>query len=462
MATTVNPGSFRDPSGMVFTLNGKIYRSVFKAGVEDYEAARKAGLHDRLVDAGLLIPHKEVDIGEDAPPGTVYCLNHPCLPMISYPWEWSFSMLKDAAILHLEAMELLLPLGFWLRDANAFNIQYDGKRLRLIDTLSIGRKTAGSPWVAYGQFCAQFLAPLAVAAYCDIRTLGLWRSYMDGMPLDLAVKMIPKWRLFRPGFFMHLFLHEKFQKSSDRKEDIGKQVEVAAPKVSDTGLLGLIRSLRRTIDGIKWKPVSRVWDDYQEIRTYATEDVTQKTEYVDRTIKRINPKIVWDLGANTGEFSRIAAAHGAYVMSLDGDIACTEYLYQQCFKKDKIERILPLSMDLSNPTPGLGWKGQERLSLNERGPADLVLALALVHHMVFSNCIPLHQTAEWFSSIGNHILVEFVPQEDPMVIKLLRFRKDEHHPYDIESFTTAFGKYFKFIDREMLKNGRELFLMEKK
>jgi len=437
-----NSGSFRDPSGQVFSRDGKIYRAIFDAGVKDFEAARDAGIYDKLIGAGLLISHEEVAEYDLAPKGTVYCLTHPNLPMISYPWEWPFSMLKDAALIHLDAMQILLRHGFWLRDASAFNVQYYGNGMRLIDTLSIGRRVPESPWVAYGQFCSHFLGPLALAAYCDIRTLSLWRNYIDGYPLDFAVKMLPFWRRYRPGFFMHLTLHARFQDVADRREDIHKKKHVKKPKVSDRGLIGLIGSLRRTIEGIKWKRSSKIWEDYGEIRTYGEEDLGKKSKYVAKVMQRLKPNMVWDLGANTGEFSLIAASYGAFAVSIDGDPACIEYLYQR----------------VSGENEGLGWSSSERLSLHERGPADLVLALALIHHLVFSSCVPLPLIAEWFGSLANYLLVEFVPPTDPMVQKLLRNRGDEHLPYNLEVFQLSFGKIFDLVDHTILENGRTLFL----
>jgi hypothetical protein len=456
-------GSFRDPSGSVFIEGGQVYRTIFEPGVADFEAARDEGIYDDLIDRGLLISHKEVHEQIVGPEGAVYCLNHQRLPMISYPWEWPFSVLKEAALIHLDIMERLLPQGFWLRDANAFNVQYDGERLRLIDTLSIGRRPPDSPWVAYGQFCSHFLAPLAVAAYCDIRTFSLWRNYMDGFPLDLACRMLPWRKRYLPGLFMHLALHARFQEKADQTEDIGKkQVPKKSPKVSDRGLIGLVRSLRRTVKGISWKPASKIWGEYGNIRTYNDEDVSQKSRYVEKVVKKLSPDMVWDLGANTGEFSLIAASHGAFVVSIEGDPACTEMIYQKVSRGGKHGAVLPLTMDVSNPSPGLGWDGAERPGLRDRGPADLVFALALIHHLVFTSCVPLSMIAEWFSRISTHLLIEFVPLEDPMVQKLLMNRRGEHHPYDPEIFRSAFGKFFSFLDEEKLRNGRTLFLCKRK
>lgn len=456
-----NAGSFRDPSGQIFSEDGRIYRSIFAPGVRDFESARDAGVYASLMERGLLVSHEEVTVGALAPEGTVICLSHPRLPMISYPWEWPFSLLKEAALIHMEAMEMILPRGFWLRDATAFNAQFDGKRVVLIDTLSVGKRIPESPWVAYGQFCSHFLAPLATAAYGDIRMLSLWRNYIDGFPLDLAAGMVPFWKRCRPGLFMHLTLHARAQTMADKKEDIGKTEVVKQPKVSDRGLIGLIRSLRRTIEGIGWKRSSKVWEAYGDIRTYQAEDVTRKSEYVDKVVQALNPDMVWDLGANTGEFSLIAASHGAFVVSIDGDPACTEYLYKKASSGDESRKILPLTMDLANPSPGLGWDSRERLSLADRGPADLVLALALLHHLVLSACVPLWMIAKWLGTLGEHLLVEFVPPDDPMVQKLIRNRRGEHLPYDLQVFKASLGEIFRFQDEMALPNGRTLFLLKR-
>lgn len=443
-------------------MDGNIYRSIFTPGVDSFEAARDEGIYDRLIKAGILIPHGEVNLGNLAPEGTIYCLSHPPLPMISYPWEWPFSMLKAAALLHLDAMEILIQHGFWLRDASALNVQYDGSALRLIDTLSIGRRIPERPWVAYGQFCSHFLGALAMAAYCDIRMLSLWRNYIDGYPLDLAAKILPIWRRYRPGLFMHLTLHARFQGLADRKKHITQSKGYKKPRVSERGLIGLIRSLHRTIEGIKWNRFSKIWEEYQKIRTYNAEDIARKSDYVKKVVQRLKPSVVWDLGSNTGEFSFIAASDGAFVVSIDGDPACTEFLYQKISQKDRINGILPLTMDLANPSPNLGWDGRERLSLRDRGPADLILALALIHHLVLSCYVPLYRIAEWFSNITTHALVEFIPPSDPMVQKLLRNRDEKPLPYNLEIFQSGFGDFFHFLDRETLENGRILFLCRRK
>lgn len=454
--------SFRDPSGNVFFKNGQIRRVVFTPGAENYSKARDRGVFEHLFKKGLLISHRELSPDlEDLPEGTVFHLVHPKLPMVSYPWEWTFSMLKDGALLHLDVMEELIPRGFWLRDASAFNVQFDGKRVILIDTLSVGKRVAESPWVAYRQFCSHFLAPLALAAYRDIRTLGLWRNYIDGYPLDLAVRVLP-WRArYRPRLWMHLTLHAYFQKKADQKKDIGGHGTAKTTTVSDRGLTGLVRSLRRTAAGLSWREGQSLWKSYGEIRTYSSEDVKHKSAFVSKTLDTLHPLTVWDLGANTGEFSELAASRGAFVASIDGDPACAEFIYRRLTKAKGLP-ILPLTMDLANPSPGLGWDGIERLSLSDRGPADLVLALALLHHIVLTGSVPLEMIARWFHRLSRHLVVEFVPPGDPMVQKLLRHRKEGRLPYDEETFRRGFDRFFIFLMEETLPNGRRLFLCKKK
>lgn len=454
-----DPGSFRDPANLVFTLDGDVYRAIFAPGAADYVSAKTGGVYTKLSEAGILLAHEEVSPPPSAPEGTLHCLRYKALPMISYPWEWSFSMLKDAALLHLDAMEMLLPQGFWLRDGSAVNVQYDGSRLRLIDTLSIGSMKKGSPWIAYRQFCSHFLAPLALAAYGDIRTLALWRTYVDGYPLDLAAAMIPPRRRYLSRLLVHLTLHARFQQKGQGGDGKGAY---ETPKFSYASLLGLVRSLRRTVAGLKWNAPSSLWRGYHSEQNYGGDGLLLKKELIDKLVHAMKPKLVWDLGGNTGEFSAIAASHGSFVVSIDGDPACTEHLYNRLKGDLQGKSILPLTIDLANPTPALGWNEKERSGLRARGRADLVMALALVHHLVFSHNIPLPLIAEWLDGIGDCAAVEFVSADDPMVKRLLRARGDEHLPYSQGLFESSFARYFRVIEKRALTASRSLWVFARK
>lgn len=452
-------GSFRDPANLVFSLNGDIYRAIFAPGVQDYISAKNEGVYTRLSEAGILLSHQETSPPSLAPEGTIHCLRYETLPMISYPWEWTFSMLKDAALLHLDAMEILLPQGFWLRDGSAINVQYDGEKLRLIDTLSIGLKKKDHPWIGYKQFCSHFLAPLALAACGDIRTLALWREYVDGYPLELAARMIPFRKRYLSRLLIHLTLHARFQKKG---QGDGRKGIYETPRFSEASLLGLIRSLRRTVLGLRWNEHLSLWRHYHSGQNYGDDGLLLKKEHIDRIVGALKPKIVWDLGANTGDFSAIAASHGSFVVSIDADPGCTDYLYNRLKGDLQGKSILPLTMNLANPTPALGWNEKERYSLRARGPADLVMALALVHHLVFSHNIPLPSIAEWLSSIGNHVAIEYVSGDDPMVSRLLRARGDEHLPYSRTLFESSFDRHFSIVEKTELTASRSLYLFSRK
>ena len=453
----VNSGSFRDPAGIVFDYGGQIYRSILPGGKDDYEAARDSGVYDSLIKDGLLIEHEEVELHDFMPAGTVYCVRHPRIPMISYPWEWPFGLLKQAALLQLEIMERLIPRGLWLRDASALNIQYNGAKPVFIDTLSIGRRIEKSPWVAYGQFCSHFLAPLALAAWTDIRTLALWQSFIDGYPLDLAIKLLSRRKRMRPGILLHLVLHARFQQASGTAEKSATGRLRRFSNVSDAGLLGIIRSLRKTIQGIDWHRVRSQWTDYESIGVYSGKDAAEKATFVENAIKRVGPRMVWDLGANTGKYSRIAAENGSYVVSFDSDRGCTEALFEEVVRKS-VRNVLPLHMEIANPSSGLGWANAERMSLKDRGPADMILALALLHHLVFKNSIPLSLIAGWLAYSAPYLVVEFVPPTDPMVLRLTENRVTSHHPYNWDEFQRSFAPHFDFLTQAHLENGRKLLL----
>jgi hypothetical protein len=438
--------------------DGWAYRVIFAPGVSDYEAARDRGIFHDLMQSGLLLPHEEIDKPPDVPPQAVYCLRQKRLPLISYPWEWPFSMLQDAGLLLLEIMETLLPRGFWLRDASALNVQFDGQRLRLIDTLSIGRRPPNNSWVAYQQFCSHFLAPLALASCGDVRTLGLWREFFDGYPLDLAVRLFPLNKKYRPGLFFHLALHAWLRRKYEKREGPAKR-SARWSRVSDSSLLGLVRSLKRTVSRVRSPNRPDFWKEYRAraFRLYGDADVQRKKGFVEKVMREIQPAVVWDLGGNVGEFSRVAAASGAFVASIDSDPSCTEFLYRSLKKEGQARNLLPLTMNLANPSPGLGWDNRERTSWRDRGPADLIMALALIHHLVFSAHVPLPMVAKWMSRISHFILVEFVPPSDPMVQKLEK-NSTLPHPYSFELFQESFGQVFDFIDRVRLENERLLFL----
>ena len=361
--------SFRDPGGFLFTREGVLYRQVNQVCAEDYTRLMDSGLYEKLVKAGLLIPHTESDTQPADDKWAFKVLCPEVVPFISYPYEWSFGQLQDAALVTLSIQKRALRLGMSLKDASAYNIQfYKGKPV-LIDTLSFEIYKEGEPWVGYRQFCQHFLAPLALMAYRDVRLSQLLRVYIDGVPLDIASQLLPGRTRWNLGLSPHIHLHARAQKYF---ADVSVNDARGKRKMSKEALLGLIESLRSSIRKLEWKPGGTEWADYYSDNNYTGSAFEHKKVLVGDWLSKLAPKIIWDLGANTGVFSRIAAETGAYVISSDIDPAAVEANYR-LVKESNQGDLLPLVLDLTNPSPSLGWENRERDSFLQRGPADVVL-----------------------------------------------------------------------------------------
>jgi len=457
--TISHPASFRDPSGFLFTRGGFIYRQVNQIYAEEYTRLMESGLYQKLVKAGLLVPHTESTI-EPADKKQSYKIICPeKVPFISYPYEWSFGMLKDAALTTLSIQKRAIKLGMSLKDASAYNFQLFKGRMSLIDTLSFEKYQEGEPWVAYRQFCQHFLAPLALMAYRDIRLSQLLRIFIDGVPLDLASRLLPARTRWNLGFLTHIHMHAAAQK---RYADVALAEARGRRKMGKDALLGLIENLRATVRKLVWKPQGTEWADYYQANNYTDSAFEHKKVLVGDWLSKLSPRVIWDLGANTGIFSRVAAVTGAYVISSDIDPAAVEVNYRQV-KKASEQNLLPLVIDLTNPSPSIGWQNQERESFLQRGPVDIVLALALVHHLSISNNVPLTRVAEFFAGSGNWLIIEFVPKSDSQVQKLLRSRKDIFPQYTRDGFERAFGQWFSIQSSSAVRDSeRWLYLMKRK
>lgn len=458
------PGSFRDPRGFLFHRDGVLYRHVDASAAADYDLFESSGLRASLHDAGLLIPHEE-DPAIAAERGAARVLRPEVVPFVSYPYEWSFSQLRDAALLTLRLQSTAMDHGMSLRDASAYNVQFHRGRPLLIDTLSFERLPEGTPWVAYRQFCQLFLAPLALMSYRDVRLGLMLRDHLDGVPLDLAASLLPRRAQARPPLQLHLFLHAKSQRrhAADGAAAAAGGVEGAPPTRRGFGLQafrGLLDSLRKGVEGLGAPEAVGAWADYESEAThYAEAARRRKEEVVAAWIGRAAPSSVWDLGANVGRFSRMASRNGIDTVAFDLDAAAVDRNYAAA-RDEGDEHLLPLVMDLTNPSPGLGWDGRERASLADRGPADLALALALVHHLAIGNNVPLPMVMRTFAGLARRAVVEFVPKDDEKVRTLLATREDVFPGYTAEGFEAAAGDAFEVEAREPLpESGRALYLL---
>ena len=449
--------SFRDPSGYLFWREGVLYRQVNQRYQDDYTLLMNSGLYRSLVDDSFLINHEEVKTEPYEPEQAYRVICPERIPFISYPYEWSFSQLKDAALTTLTIQKRALAYGMSLKDSSAYNIQFWRGKPVLIDTLSFEIYEEGKPWVAYRQFCQHFLAPLALMSYRDVRLSQLLRIYIDGIPLDLASELLP----FRTYLKYPLLTHLHKQAVAKKRYACHK-VDLSSPRqeVKKTGILGILSSLESITSQLKWNPEGTAWADYVSTHNYTDASLDHKKQVVTDYLDRVHPETVWDLGANTGVFSRLASQRMINTVAFDIDPGVVELNYRQSVV-DKEQYLLPLLLDLTNPSPNLGWFNQERRSLFKRGSADMVLALALVHHLAITNNVPLDQIALFMATLGHWLVVEFVPKDDPQTQKLLSSREDIFVDYSRNKFEEVFSAYYQIEDSVVINNSaRTLYLMK--
>lgn len=449
--------SFRDPSGFLFEENGRLLRQVNTFYRDDYKMLIESGLYDTLAQKGLLIPHLEIQ-GHKGVTDDVYKVLEPELvPFISYPYEWSFGQLRDAALATIEIQRIALEHGMVLKDASAYNIQFLNGRPVFIDSLSFEKYEEGQPWVAYGQYCRHFIAPLSLMSSIDVRLNRMMQIYLDGIPLDLASKLLPATTYFSFSLLIHIHLHARTQQKYAGKPHEGKKVTISKQR-----LLGLITGIKLAIERLRIKTQKTEWGNYYSFTNYSDDAFSHKKKIISELIQKIGPDTVWDLGANTGVFSKIASAQGADCIAFDIDPLAVEAGYQ-FIKKEKVKNIMPLLLDLTNPSPGIGWNLKERMSLMQRPLPDTVMALALIHHLAVSNNLPLQSIAAFFHGLCRNLIIEFVPKTDSQVKKLLASRKDIFPNYHEDGFKRAFEKYFEILEvHDIKESGRSLFWMKKR
>jgi hypothetical protein len=432
--------SFRDPAGFVFEERGIYKRAVTLRGQPDYDLLRSSGLYDALVERGLLVAHAEEPRHAQLPEGIYKVLVPEQIRHISYCYEWSFTELRDAARLTLEVQSLALQHGMTLKDASAYNVQFRGPAPIFIDTLSFERNQA-RPWAAYGQFCGHFLAPLALMSYVSPELRGLWRSSLDGVPLALASRLLPARTRFRPGLLLHLHWHAR----SIRKYSQARGVEVAPPGEARgrDPQPAIVDSLGRSIAKLTPPRLRTEWLGYYDhAQHYSRRAESFKRQQVARVLADLQPEFVYDLGGNVGEYSRLATAQGIDAICYDFDPICVDRNYLRS-RAAGDAHMLPLVMDLANPSPRLGFDLEERLGFFDRAQPPLVLALALLHHLRIAANVPLERIARFLGRLGERLLIEFVPLEDPMAQTLLGNRPDIYGDYTAANFRLEFERYFE-------------------
>lgn len=452
-------GSFRDPSGSVFSADGVIYRQVNRSYRNQYDHLMQGGLYHDLTRRGLLIPHAEVDHELLNDPAIYKILQPRQLPLVTYPYEWSFSQLQDAALLTLDVLKRCLDHDMILKDASAYNVQFLAGKPLLIDSLSFEAYQPGQAWQAYEQFCQHFLAPLALMSYRDVRLSQLLRVHLHGIPLDLAAALLPKRSWLNLGLSLHLHLHARAQK---RYRGTAPAAKTRRKQLGKKDLLNIADNLRSTVAGLRWDHQQTDWAGYYAGDSYLEAGFVSKRQIVSDFIDQAKPNCLVDLGANTGLFSRIASQQGIFTIAIDSDPGAVEANYQKA-KQDKEACIQPLLIDLTNPSADTGWANSERDALAKRCQADCLLALALIHHLAISNNLPLDKIASYFAAMAEWLIIEFVPKSDKKVQQLLTARDDIFANYSQNGFERAFGEIYAIVEAADIKDSaRRLYLLRRR
>ena len=448
------PGSFRDPDTKVFRHDGVIFRCLTSRALEDWTQLTATDFFARLSADGTLIPTEHVTDRSGLPdlePKWAAVLRHQTVPFISYPYEWPFGMLQDAALLQLDLTGTALDEGMTLKDATPFNIQWIGSRPTFIDLGSFTAYQPGEPWAGYRQFCEQFLYPLFLQAYKNVPFHPWVRGRLEGMTAEVCRSLLSVRDYFRPGVLTHVYLQAKAQtRYEDSDRDIKNDLRAAG--FGAALIKNNLTRLRRTVERLEWNPLRSTWSEYERQHSYNDVDVQRKSNFVRRVLAPRRWSIVWDIGCNTGTYARLAAEHAEHVLALDADHVVIDRFYHR-LKKEGDSTILPLVADVADPSPGLGWRGQERRSLDDRGSPELILCLALIHHVVIGRNIPIADLIEWLAGFGADLVIEFVNHGDPMVDKLLRNRVGQDVEYSAGALEAALARSFGAVVQEALESG---------
>ena len=456
---SADPGSFRDPDSRVYlTDDGDVLRALSSAGWEDWLALKASSAFSELSEQGRIIATSEADgaLSAAVPGRCAGVLRHERVPFVTYPYEWTFGMLRDAALLHLDILDRCLEESLILKDSTPYNVQWRGTDPVHIDVGSFERLRAGEPWVGYRQFCELFLYPLMLEVYKGVPFHPWLRGAMEGIAPVEARALMSLRDLLRRGVLAHVVLHARLERryaASTAREVRG---ELARAGFRPEIIRANVRRLRKVVARLRSDPGTSAWTRYRDDNTYSEADTAAKTRFVAAAAARRSHELAWDLGCNDGAYARIAAGHARTVVAIDADHATVDRLYAELAEEGQ-RCVLPLVVDLCDPSPDRGWRGRERRSLLRRGRPDLTLCLALVHHLAIARNVPLGEIVAWLAELGGTLVVEFPTREDPMVRRLLAGKREGMHgDYERGEFERRLGEAFEIERREQMPSGHRI------
>ncbi len=452
-------GSFRDRDGRVYREQGRIFRGLSPAALESFQQLEEKGFYQDFLETGKVIGTRLLPGDENPLPADIRSqwagfLEHDPVPVISYPYEWSFSMLRAAALLQLELVEQAIGNGFSLKDATPYNIQFIDRKPVFIDIPSFEPLQEGQPWTGYRQFCEMFLFPLLLQSYKNIDFQRFMRGSIDGIGVQAASALFSLRDRFRKGVLSHVWLQAKLDRRYGGSSDnVRSNLKTAG--FNRELILVNVRKLKKLVQRLEWEAAGSEWGDYAEFHNYSDDDHRLKENFVREAAEMCRPATVWDIGCNTGQFSMVAAPFCRQVVAMDIDHVAVERLFRN---QEMPANVLPLLQNVSDPSPNWGWKNTERTDLQSRSRPDLVLCLALIHHVVITANIPLAEFIEWLAQLTRNLVIEYVSRKDDKVETLLRNKDDKYSDYSRESLLASLEKHFTIERRLDLNNGeRTLF-----
>jgi hypothetical protein len=452
-APSLEPGSFRDWDSRVFYDDGRILRALSEEGMRDWLALSESTLFAEAVAEGKLVATSRVD--ETTVAGAAAVLEHERIPFVSYPYEWTFAMLRDAALLQLELLRRALDEDLILKDSSSYNVQWRGARPVFIDVGSFERLREGEPWAGYRQFCMLYLNPLLLQAYKGVDFRPWLRGSLAGITPVEARKLLSFRDLFRRGVLTNVSLHARLERKHEgSSRDV--KTELRRAGFRKELIVANVRRLEKLVRRLEWNPGSSAWSGYEATTSYDEADAARKEAFVREVVHSRKWGLVWDIGCNEGRHTRIAAENARYVVALDGDSAVVDRLYGS-LAGEGATSILPLVADVTDPSPALGWHGLERQTLDARGRPELTLGLALLHHVAIGGNVPVPEFLSWLAELETALVIEFPTRDDPRVATLLKRKKAGAHPdYDRAPFERALGERFTIERTEELAGGTRI------
>ncbi|MFL5012513.1 class I SAM-dependent methyltransferase [Rhizobium sp.] len=453
------PASYRDPSGRIFYKDGRVLRTVTEYGRYAYEKTRGSSTVWEAVNDGRIIDSTELNDADELCPttGDAYILEHPRIPFISYPYEWSFRQLQAAAVHHLDLQIELLSEDIALSDASAYNVQFVGSKPILIDRLSLVPYQPGQLWLGHRQFCEQFLNPLLLRSLTGIPHNDWFRGSSEGIPTKHIASLVPFRKLLSWNILSHVVLPSKLDAKSLSAPDAAIARVNKKPHLSRLGYEGLLRQLRNWIFHLRPKNSKTTWGTYAEDNTYSDDEAVQKSQFISEFSSAVRPNKLIDLGCNTGNYSIAALQSGAsYVIGFDFDQTALDRAFSKA--REANLNFLPLWLDAANPSPRQGWDQSERSGFSDRSRVDAVIALAFEHHLSLAKNIPLKNVVDWVIDIAPEGIIEFVPKDDKTVQRMLALRDDIFSEYSIEAFRNFISERATIVtEKTISKSGRTLF-----